>query len=154
MSLDESNDVLILDIDRINALASYVVTCDEDGRAFVFRTDHGLKYTVSFSPDHALGGVKKAYSIIIAAYPQLSVKSDPCIQQTICAILSKFFQDHTRVVSYACSHEIFKDRHETDYPYQTLRSRLFNIWYAQANKDALYEKLDVSIDEGECSIFL
>lgn len=147
MSLQEQ-DVLTLDIDKINTLSPYVVTYDEGERAFVFVTANGQNCYVSFSPDGGvLPNIDQVYYLLVETHPTLSASEDLSIRQTITAILTVFFDNDNRVLAYFCDFQNqFEDRHPTPYPMQTLRDRLFNFWYVKANQDGLYEKLNATIN--------
>jgi hypothetical protein len=150
MSLITRNDRPILDIGRINVLSPYPVIYDEDEGAFVFATGNGLNCFVSFSRDEGVLDVEEVYHIVVATRPPVSVPTDPGIRQAVNAILSVFFHDNRRIIAYYCDHNnTFDGRHKTTIPYQTLRSRLFNMWYVQANRDNKYDKLDAEIDRGD-----
>jgi hypothetical protein len=144
------NDKPILDIDQINVLSPYPVIYDDDEGAFIFPANNGLNCSISFSRDEGvLGDVEEVYHLVVTTRPAVVAHTDSGIQQAIIAILSVFFHDNRRIILYQCDHRnTFEGRHETPFPYQTLRARRFNIWYVQANRDGQYEKLDAEIDRG------
>lgn len=146
----KEQDVLTLDIDKINALSPYAVTYDEDERAFVFVTANGQNCYVSFSPDEgALPEINRVYYLLVGTHPNQCFREDPAIRDAITAIVTVFFEDRNRVLAYFCDFQNqFENRHPTSYPMQTLRNRLFNFWYIRANRNGLYEKLNATIDRG------
>jgi hypothetical protein len=151
MSFTVRNNRPVLDLGQINAISYYSVIYDEDEEAFVFAADNGLNCFVSFSRDEgALENLDEVYHLVVTTKPAIAAPQDDGIQQTVCAILAIFFHDNRRVILYQCDHRnTFEDRHETSFPYQTLRHRRFNWWYIRANRGNQYMKLNVDIDRGD-----
>jgi hypothetical protein len=148
MSLTTRNNTPILDINSANAVSPYLISYDESDTAYIFPTDRDINCHVFFIPDYrTFVNADNVYNIQILTRPPVSVKGDANVQKTICAILSAFFQDNTKIVAYICDdQDTFEDRHKPQFPYQTIRNRLFDIWFTQANKDGLYEKMQATFD--------
>ena len=89
----KEQDVLTLDIDKINALSPYAVTYDEDERAFVFVTANGQNCYVSFSPDEgALPEINRVYYLLVGTHPNQCFREDPAIRDAITAIVTVFLK--------------------------------------------------------------
>ena len=70
--------------------APYDITLSEVG--FVFQTDFGIHYRVSFDEEEIILGGCKTYQFILYKVENVRAPHDPKIEMTVLAIINEFFQ--------------------------------------------------------------
>lgn len=107
-----------LSLDSINAHSFYYVMLSPKGN-YVFETERGIHYSISFEEESSFGGCN-TYQFIIDKIDKVRSAHDPKVEQTILAILSQFFVEHLDVLLYMCDDS---DGREAN------RNRLFLTWF-------------------------
>lgn len=109
---------------------------------FIFETDLGLLYEISFTDDSgyltesSFSSINPVFSFTITHLSGQIQPKDPRIEQTIISALYQTFESlPTAVVSYVCS---------LDNNQEIARNRLFHSWYLKTGKD-YFVKLDHTI---------
>lgn len=105
-----------LDLSKINTRAPYAVW--QDGDAYLFRTDYGIVYAVSFDEED-IGGYT-AYWFNLANTSFKPSPNDKKIMQTIICIIEAFFFSNPDILLYIC---------DTANDQQAQRDRLFLRWF-------------------------
>lgn len=111
---------------QINMASPYRVICSDKGD-YLFATDQGINYTISFTEEFPLGGCM-SYQFCIHNDNHLHGSYDSKISTTIIAIIEEFFQQNQNVLLYIC---------DTSDNREEVRNRLFIRWfkeYANPNK--------------------
>lgn len=114
-----------LDLGNINLLAPYTVA--ELHGNFLFRTDHGIEYVVSFDEDD--NALYTAYWFNLTNPSHAKSPSDVKIAQTVICIIEEFFRQNPDILLYLCS---------TDGGQQAQRARLFLRWFNGAEQQKHY----------------
>ena len=107
-----------LSLDRINERAHYYVMLSPRG-GYIFETQSGIHYTISFEDDTPIGGCG-TYQFIIERMERERSAHDPMVEQTILAIIDEFFAENLNVLLYICDDS---DGREAN------RNRLFLSWF-------------------------
>ena len=97
-----------LDIQRINAMAPYLVTFHETDESYIFVTESGVEYSIGFMPDDLLQS-DESYEFVIANLNGKKSPRDKKVKDTIVA-----------TILYLCSTSDGK---------QLTRGRLFQNWF-------------------------
>ena len=98
------------------------------GDEFMFQTDLGIHYSISFSKEDIVLGGCVTYQLIIRKIEEVKSQHDPKVEATILSIIREFFRSNLEVMLYLC--DTSDGREET-------RNRLFLSWferYAQNNQ--------------------
>lgn len=101
---------------------------DLSGDEFMFQTDLGIHYSISFSKEDIVLGGCDTYQLIIRKIEEVKSQHDPKVEATILSIIREFFRSNLEVMLYLC--DTSDGREET-------RNRLFLSWferYAQNNQ--------------------
>ena len=113
------------------------------GDEYLFTTDNGVFYSVTFSdaayyfvdfPDYL--SISEFSIKVLQVGESISPPSDKRVEATIVAILKAFFSVHTNSIIYVCDN--LDNRHHA-------RHRKFDTWFRQ-NQDATLEKFDNHFD--------
>lgn len=72
------------------------------GEEFVFQTDFGIRYSVSFNKEDIVLGGCATYQIIIRKVEEIKSRHDPKVEATILAIINEFFHSNLEVMLYLC----------------------------------------------------
>ena len=107
-----------LSLDAINEYAHYYVMLSPKG-GYIFETEGGIHYTISFEEDTPIGGCN-TFQFVIEKMEKVRSGHDAKIEQTILAILNEFFVEHLDVLLYMCDDS---DGREAN------RNRLFLAWF-------------------------
>lgn len=107
-----------LSLDAINEHAHYYVMLSPRG-GYIFETEGGIHYTISFEEDTPIGGCN-TFQFVIEKMEKVRSGYDAKIEQTILAILNEFFVEHLDVLLYMCDDS---DGREAN------RNRLFLTWF-------------------------
>ena len=118
-----------LSLDPINERDGYYVMLSPKG-GYIFETEMGIHYTVSFEEESAIGGCT-TYQFIIEKMEKARSSHDPKVELTILAIIDQFFAEHLDVLLYMCDDS---DGREAN------RNRLFLSWF---KKNADTERFDI-----------
>lgn len=131
--------MLSLSIDRINLTSPYkVINSGED--SFVFVTDHGVKYEVSFVLDYTLD-IANSYQLCIDNVDSKTQPRDAKVRDTIVVIIKEFFNNNELSLLYIC---------DTSDGRQKIRNRIFRIWFEEKTSRELYTIIPASIEvDGE-----
>ena len=86
---------------------------------YIFETEKGIHYTISFEEESQVGGCD-TYQFIIEKRERTRSAHDPKVEQTILAVLNQFFTEHLDVLLYMCDDS---DGREAN------RNRLFLTWF-------------------------
>lgn len=87
---------------------------------FVFQTDSGIHYSISFNKEDIVLGGCATYQIIIRKIEEARSRHDPKVETTIWAIINEFFQSNLEVMLYLC---------DTSDGREKSRDRLFLSWF-------------------------
>lgn len=101
---------------------------DLSGDEFMFQTDLGIHYSISFSKEDIVLGGCVTYQLIIRKIEEVKSQHDSKVEATILSIIREFFRSNLEVMLYLC--DTSDGREET-------RNRLFLSWferYAQNNQ--------------------
>lgn len=105
---------------RILECAPYDLVLSDN--SFMFQTDYGIHYVISFSKeDIELGGCD-TYQLIIRKVEEVRSQHDPKVEATILAIINEFFQSNLEVLLYLC---------DTSDGREESRNRLFLSWFGK-----------------------
>ena len=107
-----------LSLDTINEYSHYYVMLSPKG-GYIFETEGGIHYTISFEEDSPIGGCD-TYQFIIEKMEKVRSGYDSKVEQTILAIINEFFIEHLNVLLYLCDDS---DGREAN------RNRLFLFWF-------------------------
>ncbi|MBQ7150592.1 MAG: hypothetical protein IJS06_06500 [Prevotella sp.] len=110
--------MIVLSLDSINRQDVYYVMISPQG-GYIFETEKGIHYTISFEEESSFGGCG-TYQFIIEKRERTRSAHDPKVEQTILAILNQFFVEHLDVLLYLCDDS---DGREVN------RNRLFLTWF-------------------------
>ena len=113
-------------LDRILQHAPYSITLTEAG--FVFCTDNGVPYRVSFEKEDIVLGGSCTYQLILQNVDHIRKAHDPKVVETVLAIVDEFFRSNHEVLLYMC---------DTSDGKEGGRNRLFLQWfnrYAEAGR--------------------
>jgi len=101
----------------------YDITLSEVG--FIFQTDAGIHYRVSFDEEDIILGGCKTYQLILQNVEHTRAPHDPKIEETVLAIINEFFRSNQHVLLYVCDTSDGKERG---------RNRLFLRWFEKHAK--------------------
>jgi len=96
----------------------YDITLSEAG--FIFLTDNGIHYRVSFDKEDIVLGGCDTYQLILQNVEHLRPSYDPKVALTIMAIIEEFFRSNMEVLLYIC---------DTSDGRESGRNRLFLRWF-------------------------
>lgn len=96
----------------------YDITLSEVG--FIFLTDHGIHYRISFDEEDMILGGCKTYQLILQNVERTRAPHDPKIEATVLAIIEEFFRSNHHVLLYVC---------DTSDGKEGGRNRLFLRWF-------------------------
>lgn len=96
----------------------YDITLSEAG--FIFLTDNGIHYRVSFDEEDIVLGGCKTYQLILQKVEHARAPHDPKIEETVLAIINEFFRSNQHVLLYVC---------DTSDGKEGGRNRLFLRWF-------------------------
>lgn len=111
----------ILSIQRINSKAPYEVKISKNENFYIFTTDKGIRYSISFSEEYEIGGCM-SYQFSIDNIEKSHGSYDKKIKDTIIAIIEDFFIENQDVLLYIC---------DTSDNREAARNRLYLRWFAQ-----------------------
>lgn len=131
--------MLNLSINRINLTSPYNVINSGES-SFVFITDHGVKYEISFVVDYTLG-IDNSYQLCIDNVENKTQPRDAKVRDTIVEIIKEFFNSNEVSLLYIC---------DTSDGRQKVRDRIFRIWFEEKASHELYTLIPASIEvDGE-----
>ena len=107
-----------LSLEKINIQSPYEVSYAPNGD-FVFATNLGIHYLISFESETPMGGCD-TFQFVIQKLDQQRSPHDAKVEQAILAILNVFFEEHLDVLLYMCDDS---DGREAN------RNRLFLAWF-------------------------
>ena len=110
----------MIDFSLANILqnAPYAITLTEAG--FVFCTDSGVHYRISFEKEDIVLGGCNTYQLILQNVDRIRPSHDPKVVATILAIIDEFFRSNLKVLLYTC---------DTSDGMEGGRNRLFLRWF-------------------------
>ena len=108
---------------RILDNSPYDITLSEVG--FIFLTDNGVHYRVSFDEEDIILGGCKTYQLILQNVEHQRAAHDPKIEATVLAIIDEFFRSNSHVLLYVCDTSDGKEEG---------RNRLFLRWFERHAK--------------------
>ena len=120
-----------LSLEKINLQSPYKVSYAPNGD-FVFATNLGIHYLISFENETPLGGCD-TFQFVIQKLDQQRSPHDAKVEQAILAILNVFFEEHLDVLLYMCDDS---DGREAN------RNRLFLAWF---KKHAAPERFTIRV---------
>lgn len=107
-----------LSLDSINARSYYYVMLSPKGN-YIFETERGIHYSISFEEENPFGGCN-TYQFIIDKIDNVHSPHDPQVERTILVIVDEFFRSHMNVLLYIC---------DTSDGREAKRNRLFLNWF-------------------------
>ncbi len=126
--------MLSLSTNSINETSPYkVANSGED--SFVFVTDHGVRYEISFVIDYTLD-IDNSYQLCIDNVDNKQQPRDIKVRDTIAAIVENFFKNNELCILYIC---------DTSDGRQSARNRIFKIWFEQKASRELYTIIPASV---------
>ena len=96
----------------------YDITLTDVG--FVFQTDLGIHYRVSFDKESMVLGGCDTYQLILQNVEHVRQSYDPKVEKTVLAIVDEFFRSNLEVLLYIC---------DTSDGKEDVRNRLFLRWF-------------------------
>jgi hypothetical protein len=118
-----------LSLDHINERSPYYVMLSPKDN-YIFETERGIHYSISFEEETPIGGCD-SYQFIIEKIDKVRSSHDAKAESTILAILDEFFAEHLDVLLYMCDDS---DGREAN------RNRLFLSWF---RKHAALERFTI-----------
>ena len=109
-----------LSLHHINNKSPYRVICSDKGD-YLFATDKGINYTISFTEEFPLGGCM-SYQFCIHNDNKIHGSYDNKISTTIIAIIEEFFLQNLNGLLYIC---------DTSDNREEVRNRLFIRWFKE-----------------------
>lgn len=106
---------------RINSKSPYKVDMSKNECFYIFTTDQGIIYSISFSEEYEIGGCM-SYQFSIDNIGGSHGSHDGKIKDTIIAIIEDFFLENQDVLLYIC---------DTSDNREAARNRLFLRWFEQ-----------------------
>ena len=122
-----------LNLSEINLNIPYTVW-EKDG-AYLFKTDYGIVYKISFMEDDTIWD-SGAYQFLITNLSNVASPNDSKLKLTILYLLESFFKVNNDILLYIC---------ETGDGKQAMRNRLFMRWFQQYSEHHLYYLKTVEI---------
>ena len=120
----------------------YNLILQED--SFVFQTDLGIHYSISFSKEDIVLGGCSTYQLIIRKIEETKSSHDPKVEATILAIINEFFRSNCEVMLYLC---------DTSDGREEIRNRLILTWFDKYSHERFTIcKAHVKIEEEELFI--
>jgi len=105
-------------LSRILMQAPYDIVLSDVG--FIFQTDFGIHYRVSFDKEDIVLGGCETYQLILQNVENHHSPHDPKVEKTILAIIDEFFHSNLQVLLYIC---------DTSDGKEGGRNRLFLRWF-------------------------
>ena len=105
-------------LQHIMQKSPYDITLSKDD--FIFETDNGILYRVSFEEESIVLGGCKTYQFILQNVEHTHAPHDPKIEATVLAIIDEFFRSNQHVLLYIC---------DTSDGKESGRNRLFLRWF-------------------------
>ena len=96
----------------------YDITLSDVG--FIFKTDYGIHYRVSFDKEDITLGGCDTYQLILQNVEHIRPAHDPKVETTVLAIIDEFFRSNMEVLLYIC---------DTSDGKEGGRNRLFLRWF-------------------------
>jgi len=128
-----------LSLDHINERSPYYVMLSPKDN-YIFETERGIHYSISFEEETPIGGCD-SYQFIIEKIDKVRSSHDAKVESTILAILDEFFAEHLDVLLYMCDDS---DGREAN------RNRLFLVWFKKhATPDRFTIRTASAIVEGK-----
>ena len=90
------------------------------GTGFIFKTDYGIHYRVSFDKEDIVLGNCETYQLILQNVENVRMPHDPKVELTVLAIIYEFFRSNQHVLLYIC---------DTSDGKESSRNRLFLYWF-------------------------
>lgn len=87
-------------LSRILMQAPYDIVLSDVG--FIFQTDFGIHYRVSFDKEDIVLGGCETYQLILQNVENHHSPHDPKVEKTILAIIDEFFHSNLQVLLYIC----------------------------------------------------
>ena len=115
-----------LNLSEINLNIPYTIW-EKDG-SYLFKTDYGIVYKISFMEDDTIWD-SGAYQFLITNLSNSASPNDSKLKLTILYILESFFKVNNDILLYIC---------ETGDGKQAMRNRLFIRWFQQYSEHHLY----------------
>lgn len=128
-----------LSVEAINAKASYQVVEDARNGIFRFYSDYGVSFAVSFERDELMIS-GESYQFSITNLEDKPSPRDTKVKDTVMAIVEEFFKKNNVALLYIC---------ETGDSKQSMRSRLFNYWFASYKNHVDYLLIPMTVEEQE-----
>ena len=105
-------------LNRILEDSPYGITLS--GTGFIFKTDYGIHYRVSFDKEDIVLGNCETYQLILQNVENVRMPHDPKVELTVLAIIYEFFRSNQHVLLYIC---------DTSDGKESSRNRLFLYWF-------------------------
>ena len=90
------------------------------GDSFMFQTDLGIHYSISFMKEDISFAGCDTYQFIIRKIEEKKSQHDTKVEMTILAIINEFFRSNTEIMLYMC---------DTSDGREEIRNRLFLSWF-------------------------
>ncbi|MCH5306909.1 MAG: hypothetical protein J1E37_02435 [Prevotella sp.] len=93
---------------------------------FLFQTEKGIRYEISFNKEDIVFGECETYQLIIRKLNETHSPHDPKVRDTILAIVNEFFDSNQQILLYIC---------DTSDGKENSRNRLFLHWFEKHAKE-------------------
>lgn len=113
-----SNIMIKFSLTQIQEKSPYEIVFSEGD--FIFQTDEGIHYSISFSKEDIIFGGCETYQFIIRKIEETHMPHDSKVKATILAIIYEFFRSNSHVLFYIC---------DTSDHREEIRNRLFLTWF-------------------------
>lgn len=113
-----SNIMIKFSLIQIQQKSPYEIIFSEGD--FIFQTDEGIHYSISFSKEDIILGGCETYQFIIRKIEETHMPHDYKVKATILAIIYEFFHSNPHVLFYIC---------DTSDQREEARNRLFLTWF-------------------------
>ena len=130
---------MLLNLLRLNLKSPYKVWPGHRPNEYMFMTDYGGLYYISFMENQLIWADHTYEFGIIPTGKRVSSPNDTKLKQTVIAVIEDFFHENPNVLLYQC---------ETGDSKQAMRARLFQRWFdAYQYKDKYFIKVAMIMDE-------
>lgn len=137
--------MVTINLDRINQVSPYLVEVADRATSFMFKTDNGSLYDISFEESLAFESINNVYEISFFRIGTAKHVPDSKVKDTLFAVVYEFFSTDSNILLYICASNDHK---------QAARNRLFTHWYESSNLTDKFSLYNIDgIDEDGNSIY-
>ncbi|MBQ9678821.1 MAG: hypothetical protein IJV44_11865 [Prevotella sp.] len=119
--------MIFFSLPRILNQSPYEIILSEGD--FLFQTERGIRYEISFVKEDIVFGNCDTYQFIIRKLDEVGSTYDPKVKDTIFAIINEFFLSNQQILLYIC---------DTSDGKEESRNRLFLHWFEKYAEEGKY----------------